>query len=141
MSWLVIFPRLVDIIHGGFWVALPSLLKAVDLCWSDVSCSQQLCFCGRNNKPRYKGSVLCKYHSNSAIEPSRSVEKCILMQQMQLPHHLIDTVMSHHMRGIVYCIALNRDKCSLTDTHSDNDWGLPTRCAYLSRAPMWSSPG
>lgn len=70
MSWFIIFPRLVDIIHSGFGVALPSLLKAVDLCRSDVACPEQLCFCGRNHKPRHKGSVLYNnHHSGDANIP------------------------------------------------------------------------
>ena len=69
MSWFIIFPRLVNVIHRGFGVALPSLLKTVDLCRSDMACPEQLCFGGRNHKPRYKGSVLCKQSSSDAAKP------------------------------------------------------------------------
>ena len=49
MSWFIIFSRLVNIVHSGFGVALPSLLKTVDLCGCDVAGPEQLCFCGRNH--------------------------------------------------------------------------------------------
>ncbi len=59
MSWLIILARLVNIIHGGFGVGLPGLLKPVDLGWGDVASSQQLSLCGCDNQPGNKGAILC----------------------------------------------------------------------------------
>ena len=59
MSWLIILARLVNIIHSGFGVGLPGLLKPVDLGWGDVASSQQLSLCGCDNQPRNKGAILC----------------------------------------------------------------------------------
>lgn len=59
MSWLIILARLVNIIHGGFGVDLPGLLKPVDLGWGDVASSEQLSLCGCDNQPGNKGAILC----------------------------------------------------------------------------------
>ena len=60
MSWLIILARLVNIIHSGFGVGLPGLLKPVDLGWRDVASSEQLSLCGCDNQPGNKGAILCK---------------------------------------------------------------------------------